>query len=35
VLDGLTAELRLVMTQLGASSLDRLTPDLVASRDWP
>ena len=30
VLDGLTAELRQVMTQLGAASLDGLTPDLVA-----
>ncbi|SDT28955.1 4-hydroxymandelate oxidase [Friedmanniella luteola] len=30
VLDGLTGELRQVMTQLGAPSLDRLTRDLVA-----
>jgi len=30
VLDGLTRELTQVMTQLGASSLDRLTPDLIA-----
>lgn len=30
VLDGMTGELRQVMTQLGAPSLDRLTRDLVA-----
>ncbi len=30
VLDGLTGELRQVMTQLGVPSLDRFTPDLVA-----
>lgn len=30
VIEGLTAELALVMTQLGAASVDQLTPDLVA-----